>query len=176
MVRIYERDTEIFAPDGQLLRRHDKSEHRGAYVLPDEDRIFNPSRETARLIAKVHKIGPHCTQLAREIFARLGRPGHKAIYGLANLARQHSVSHIERACERVLRLSRPSYQALKHILSVSAEAKEASAAADKEALVQEGEHIRQIEEYQRFFDQHTGQPSLLPGDPAPNPPSQEPTR
>jgi len=145
-------------------------------VLPEEDRIFNPSRETARLIGKVHKIGPHCAQLAREIFAHLGRPGQKAIYGLANLVRHHSVTDIETACERVLRLSRPSYQALKRILTAHAEAKEASAAADKKTLRQEGEHIRQIEEYQRFFDQHAGQLSLLPADTAPNPSPQEPTR
>lgn len=176
-VRIYEREVEIFAPEGQLLRRHDKSERKGAYVLPEEDRIFNPSRETARLIGKVHKIGPHCAQLAREIFAHLGRPGQKAIYGLANLVRHHSITDIETACERVLRLSRPSYQALKRILAAHAEAKEASAAADKKALRQEGEHIRQIEEYQRFFDQHAGQLSLLPADTAPPSPSpQEPTR
>ncbi len=175
-VRIYEREIEIFALDGELLRRHDKSDRKGTYVLAAEDRIFNPSRETAHLIAKVHKIGPHCAQLAREIFARLGRPGQKAIYGLANLARNHSVADIERACEQVLRLSKPSYQALKRILSVSAEAKEASASADKKTLRQEGEHIRQIEEYQRFFDQHADQLSLLSTDPTASPPPQEPTR
>jgi hypothetical protein len=143
--------------------------------LLEKDRIFNPSRETACLIAKVHKIGPHCAQLAREIFAHLGRPGQKAIYGLANLAREHSVADIERACEQVLRLSRPSYQALKRILAAHAEAKEASAAADKATLRQEGEHIRQIEEYQRFFDQHAGQLSPLP-DAATDHPPLEPTR
>ena len=174
-VRIYEREIGIFDPAGQLLRRHDKSDRKGTYVLPEEDRIFNPSRETARLIAKVHKIGPHCTQLAREIFSRLGRPGQKGIYGLANLPRHHSLADIESACERVLQLSQPSYQALKRILAAHAEAKEASATADKMTLRQEGEHIRQVQEYQRFFDQHSGQLSLLP-DPAPNHPPQEPTR
>jgi transposase len=175
-VRIYEREIEIFDPAGQLLRRHEKSNRKGAYVLPEEDRIFNPSRETARLLAKVHKVGPHCSHLAREIFARLGRPGQKAIYGLANLVRQHSTQDIETACEQVLRLSRPSYQALKRILAVSTEAKEASAAADKKTLRQEGEHIRQIEEYQRFFDQHTtGQLSLL-SEADPNHSAQETTR
>jgi hypothetical protein len=110
-VRIYEREIEILDAHGAVLRRHDKSAHKGAYVLPEEDRIFNPSRETARLIGKVRKIGPHCTQLAREIFARLGRPGQKAIYGLANLSRHHSCEDIERACEKVLlRISRKEGQ------------------------------------------------------------------
>ena len=165
-VRIYEREVEILDANGVVLRRHEKSARKGAYVLPEEDRIFNPSRETAHLIGKVRKIGPHCTQLAREIFSRLGRPGQKAIYGLSNLPRHHSCEDIERACERVLQLSQPSYQALKRILTVSAAAKEARAAAEQNSLQQHGDHIRAIEEYQRFFDQHSGQQlPLLSSDP-----------
>jgi hypothetical protein len=167
-VRIYEREVEILDSQGTVLRRHEKSKHKGAYVLPEEDRIFNPSRETARLIGKVRKIGPHCTHLAREIFERLGRPGQKAIYGLANLPRHHSCEDIERACERVLKLSQPSYQALKRILAVTAAAKEARAAAEQGTLQQQGSHIRAIQEYQRFFDQHSGQLPLLPPDPSTN--------
>jgi hypothetical protein len=101
-VRIYELEIEILDQQGQLLRRHEKSADKGEFIMAKEDRIFNPSRETARLIAKATKIGPHCMQLAREIFARLGRPGQKAIYGLANLARHHKREDIERACQKVL--------------------------------------------------------------------------
>lgn len=87
-VRIFEREVEILGEDGQVLRRHDKAARRGEYVLPEADRIFNPSRQTAQLIGRVSKIGPYSAQLAREIFARLGRPGEKAIYGMANLPAQ----------------------------------------------------------------------------------------
>jgi hypothetical protein len=122
--------------------------------MAKEDRIFNPSRETARLIAKATKIGPHCMQLAREIFARLGRPGQKAIYGLANLARQYKREDIERACEKVLTLSQPSYQALKRILEHYTAVQKASAAADEPVLRQQGEHIRGIQEYQAFWNEY----------------------
>ncbi|MGH8327642.1 MAG: hypothetical protein ACRET2_12850, partial [Steroidobacteraceae bacterium] len=135
-------------------RRHEKSCKKGHVELPPEDRIFNPSRETARLIGKVAKIGPHCAQLAREIFARLGRPGQKAIYGLANLVRHHTREDIERACERVLTLSQPSYQALKRILEHQAAAGEANAAADKARLRQQGESIRGIGDYQAFWEEY----------------------
>lgn len=153
-VRIYEREIEILDEQGQVLRRHKKSTEKGHVELPPEDRIFNPSRETARLIGKVAKIGPHCAQLAREIFARLGRPGQKAIYGLANLPRHHTREDIERACEKVLTLSQPSYQALKRILERQAEAQKASAAADKARLRQQGESIRGIGEYQAFWEEY----------------------
>ncbi len=171
-VRIYENEIELLDANGTLLRRHEKKTVRGRYELPPEDRLFNPSRETARLIGKATKIGPHCAQLAREIFARLGRPGQKAIYGLANLARHHSREDIERACERVLQLSHPSYQALKRILTAIAADQEARAAADKIQLQQHGAHIRAIEEYQRFFDQHTQQSLPLPPDPSINQPKE----
>lgn len=167
IVRVYESEVEIMNAAGGLLRRHEKSARKGAYVLPEEDRIFNPSRETARLIGKASKIGPHCSALARGIFARLGRPGQRAIYGLTNLVRHHAGADIERACEQVLRLSTPSYQALKRILSVTAAAKEARAAAEQLTLQQQGDHIRAIEEYQAFFEQHAASP-LLPPDPSVN--------
>ena len=153
-VRVYERQIEILDPHGVLLRRHRKSTHKGYVDLPEEDRIFNPSRQTAHLIGKAAKIGPHCAQLAREIFARLGRPGQKAIYGLANFARHHSREDIEKAAEKVLTLSRPSYQALKRILARGAAARKASAAADKPMLQQQGESIRGIAEYQAFWDEY----------------------
>jgi hypothetical protein len=150
-VRIYEREIEILDDVGEVLRRHEKVA-RGQMVLPDADRLFNPSRETARLLAKVHKIGPHSSALARDIFARRGRPGQRAIYGLANLARQHAREEIEAACEKVLTLSAPSYQAVKRLLE-----QRAAAAADSTGaapLVQAGDDIRPIDDYQIFFEQH----------------------
>lgn len=153
-VRIFEREIEILGEDGQVLRRHDKAARRGQYVLPEADRIFNPSRQTAQLIGRVSKIGPRSAQLAREIFARLGRPGEKAIYGMANLPRRYKRADIEQACEHVLRLSQPSYQALKRILERT---QNTATAASSASLQQAGPHIRSIEEYQAFWDFHAEQ-------------------
>ena len=157
-VRIYEREIEILdEPGQQVLRRHPKSTEKGHIELPEAERIFNPSRQTAHLLARISKIGPHAERLAREIFARLGRPGQKALYGLANRPRHHSREEIERACEQVLRLSQPSYQAVKRILERHAAAKAASAAADQSPLQQHSPHIRAIEQYQAFWDEYCRQ-------------------
>jgi transposase len=153
-VRIYEREIDLLDEQGIVLRRHAKATRKGEFVLPEEDRIFNPSRETARLIGKVGKLGPASEKLAREIFARLGRPGQRAIYALANLPRHHSREDIETACEKVLTLATPSYQALKRILERrGAGALDAGVAAP--ALLQSGDDIRAIDEYQAFFEQHS---------------------
>ena len=78
----------------------------------------------------------------------------RSIYGLANLTRHHKREDIERACERVLTLSQPSYQALKRVLAHQAAAGEASAAADQATLRQHGESIRGIREYQAFWEEY----------------------
>lgn len=148
-VRIYAREIEILDELGQVLRRHEQVA-RGQIVLPEADRLFNPSRETARLLAKVHKIGPHSSALARDIFARRGRPGQRAIYGLANLARHYAREDIEAACEQVLTLSTPSYQAVRRLLEQRAGAAHSAAAP----LTQTGDDIRPIADYQAFFAQH----------------------
>ena len=161
-VRIHEREIEILDEQGTVLRRHDKSARKGAFVLAAEDRIFNPSRETARLTAKVAKLGPACEQLAREIFARLGRPGQRAIYGLANLPRHYAREDIEAACAQVLTLATPSYQALKRILERRAAAV-ASSAAPPPTLLQSGEAVRAIDDYRVFFEQHAHSAGLNGG-------------
>lgn len=149
-VRIYEREIEILDDVGQVLRRHEKV-GKGQFVLADEDRLFNPSRETARLLARVHKIGPQTSALAHNVFSRLGRPGQRAIYGLANLPRHHARTDIEAACEKVLTLSVPSYQAVKRLLERRAAA---TAVDDTTVLTQAGDAIRPVDHYQRFFEQH----------------------
>jgi transposase len=156
-VRIYEREIELLDEQGAVLRRHAKAARKGQFVLPEADRLFNPSRETARLIGKVAKIGPASERLAREIFVRLGRPGQRAIYGLANLPRHHSREDIEAASEKVLTLAAPSYQALKRILERRAAAAEHVSAP---ALQQSGDAIRAIDEYQAFFEQHSQSATL----------------
>jgi transposase len=154
-VRIYTREIEIVGKDGQVLRRHEKSERKGRFVLPDEDRIFNPSRESAKLLERVKRIGPKAGELASDLFDRLGRPGHRAIYALANLVHKHPREEIEAACEQALRCAQPSYQAVKrhlerphtgNVIPIGTALK----------LRQLGPEIRPIAEYQAFWDRITG--------------------
>ena len=119
-VRIYEREIEILDGTGQVLRRHEKSPRKGAFVIAGADRLFNPSRETTRLLMRVMRIGPCTAALARELFARMGRPGQRAIYGLANLPRRYARADIEAVCGRLLEAQCVSYAAVKRALRASA--------------------------------------------------------
>lgn len=148
-VRIFAHGIEILDPRGQLLRRHAKAARKGAFVLEAGDRLFNPSRETARLLAKIAKIGPHTAALARELFTRLGRPGQRAIYGLAQLPRTYARADIEAVCERLLAADCLSYAAVKRALD-----RRAVAAPPPPTVTAAGPQIRPIAEYQSFWDDH----------------------
>ncbi len=149
-VRLYEHDVEIMDAAGQMLRRHPRSTKPGHFEIKDSDRIFNPSRETVRLLGRVAKLGPKSLELGRDIFLRIGRPGQKALYGMSNLPRRYAREDIENAAKRVLALSQPSYHALKRILERNAVDTERRAAVPD--LQQTGPHIRDIEEYHTFFE------------------------
>lgn len=110
------------------------------------DRIFNPSRETARLLVGLEAIGPATAQAGRELFARLGRPGHRAIYGLANLVRKHARADIEVVCARLSQAGCLSYAAVKHALERQAQP------AAAVPLTQSHPAIRDLTEYQTLWE------------------------
>jgi len=151
-VRVYAREIEILDDQGNVLRRHEKAVHQGQYVLPEADRLFNPSRETAKLLTRAAKIGPAASALAHEIFAHQGRPGHRALYGLVNLPRHYARADIEAACASVLERAAPSYRVLKRLLEQRAA--ERDAVEETTALAQSGTDIRGLDDYQTFFEQH----------------------
>jgi len=151
-VRLYEREIEILAADGQLLRRHAKALRKGAFTIEAADRLFNPSRETARLLERVQRIGPRTAELAREIFARSGRPGQRAIYGLASLVRTFPRAHIEAVCDRLLAAGCHSYATVRRTLE---RMREALGPPAPPALTQSDAAIRDITEYQAFWEAHS---------------------
>ena len=151
-IRIYQREIEILDAAGQCLRRHQKSLRKGSFTLESGDRLFNPSRETARLLSKAQRIGPQTAAFAYELFARLGRPGQRVLYGLTSLARTNSRAAIEAICGRLLAAECFSYAALKRALERT---QAAATPAAKPALTQSGPAIRDITEYQAFWDSHS---------------------
>jgi len=147
-VRIYENEIVVLDLDGLVLRRHERAKFRGENKITPEDRIFNPSRETTRLIERIGRIGPRAADLACRIFTTLGRAGNGAIYGLSNLTRDYRKEDIEAACDRVLKTGFVSYKTVKHILEREAKKNEIK----KPDLQQCGADIRPINDYQTFWE------------------------
>ncbi len=160
-VRVYAHAIEILDRTGAVLRRHQKALRKGAFVMAESDRLFNPSRHTARVLARAAQIGPQTAALAQVLFARLGRPGQRALYGLASLPRTYACADIEDVCARLLAADCVSYAAIKAALVRRAEA--ALAAVVAEPLTQSGPGIRALTEYQTFWEQHaTDEASAIP--------------
>jgi hypothetical protein len=151
-VRIFEGEIEIIDPRGQTLRRHEKSARKGSFTMETSDRLFNPSRETAKLLRKAMLIGTHAARFAEELFSRGGRPAQKAIYGLTNLARTYERASIDAACERLLAADCLSYAALKRVLERQ---KQLDPQDKGTALIQSDPLIRSVEAYRKFWDAHT---------------------
>lgn len=147
-VRIFEHDIEILDARGELLRRHAKTVRKGAFVLAAGDRLFNPSRETVRMLSRTEKIGPQTAAFARALFTRLGRPGQHAIYGLAQLPRSYPRADIEAVCARLLAADCLSYAAVKRALERRA------TPALTPTVTTTGPQIRPITDYQSFWDAH----------------------
>jgi transposase len=152
IVRIYDREIEILDAVGHCTRRHEKSLRKGSFTLESGDRLFNPSRESLQLLSKAQRIGPHTAAFASELFARLGRPGQRALYGLTRLTRTYPRAAIEDICGRLLRAECFSYAALKRALERTGAAAAPAAAI---ALTQSGPLIRDITEYQAFWESHS---------------------
>ena len=153
MVRIYEREIEIMDVTGTLVRRHNKATRKGAFVMNESDRIFNPSRQNALLLGKIDRIGPNASALARTIFATQGRIGMKMINGLSNMARDHTCADIDDACRCVMASGRTYYTAIKQALQQRVEAK--ARAPTHIDLLQTAPEIRPLSDYQAFWENHS---------------------
>ena len=82
-------------------------------VLPDEERLFNPSRETNRLLSQAKAIGAATHKLCETLFAREGRVGQRKLWGIVGLARRCPRRLVDTACERAMHEGVYSYRHVK---------------------------------------------------------------
>jgi transposase/5S rRNA maturation endonuclease (ribonuclease M5) len=156
VVRIYDDQIEILDPARmEVIRRHGKSRHPGSVLMRPDERIFNPSRETDRLLARAEMIGPHTFSLCEMWFNKEGRTGQRRMYGLVNLVRHYPARHVEKAAEVAKTNGLRSSKAIRRIVeSIVAEANEAQSTHERDGLTQDHPLIRTGEDYAAFWKQH----------------------
>ena len=156
VVRIYDDQIEILDPVRmEVIRRHNKSSRPGSVLMRPEERIFNPSRQTDRLLAKAEMIGPHTFSLCEMWFAQEGRSGQRRMYGLVNLVRHFAAQHVEKAAEVAMTNGLTSLKAIRRMVeSIAAQADESESAHGQNELTQEHPLIRAGEDYGAFWKQH----------------------
>jgi 5S rRNA maturation endonuclease (ribonuclease M5) len=168
VVRIYDEEIEILDPRRmEVIRRHPKASRPGSLMMQPQDRIFNPSRQTDRLLAKAELIGPHTFALCEKWFNEEGRSGQRRMYGLINLVRHYPARYVDKAAELAKANGLRSSRALRRMVeSMAAEAEE-SKADQSQGLTQEHALIRSGEDYAAFWDHHAAE-GTSPAKPAPN--------
>ena len=103
LVRIFERRLEIRDLQTQaLLRTHTKAERPGTVVLPNDERVFNPSRETRLILKQADDIGLDAARLCQLLFAIEGRVGQRKLWGIVHLADRYPRQIVNAACAQAL--------------------------------------------------------------------------
>jgi len=166
LVRLFDRTIEIRDLATQaLLRTHLRVERPGSVVLPEAERLFNPSRETRRILKQARAIGAHAERICQRLFDVQGRVGQRQLWGIVGLANRYPRRLIDRACAQALAEGVPSYRTVKALterLVDEALARiddPASDPAASERLTQSHRLIRPAEAYADLFtrsaQQHT---------------------
>ena len=164
-VRIYEHEIEIRdLRTLELIRRHTVLPP-GGVELPDDERIFNPSRQTAQVLARAKVIGPQTHALCQHVFERRGREGHKSMWGIVNLTPRYPACIVEQAVTAAMARGLWSYKAVRRLaeqLLAQAVAHIDPAQLDlltkPSILTQQHELIRDPAEYAAFFEHSTVPP------------------
>ena len=104
LVRVFDRHLEIRDPRTlALMRTHALVDRPGTVVLPNEERLFNPSRETRTILKQAQAIGPAALQLCETLFGREGRVGQRKLWGIVGLVRHYPRRIVDLACQMALR-------------------------------------------------------------------------
>ena len=116
LVRLFEHRVEIRdLKTHALLRSHARAERPGTVVMPMEERVFNPSRETRHILAQAKAIGADGERLCQLLFAVEGRVGQRKLWGIVGLADRYPKRLVDRACAQALADGVHSYQHVKKL-------------------------------------------------------------
>jgi transposase len=156
LVRLYEHSLEIRDHKTQaLLRTHPRALHPGSVLLPESERPFNPTRQTAFLLSQAQAIGPRTQALCQRLFDTEGRVGQRSMWGIVGLAKKYPARILEQACTIALAGNVRSSKQVRLIADrvfEQALARLDHAPQAEFALTQSHPLIRPAAEYTEFFN------------------------
>jgi len=154
VTRLFEHDLEI--RDQQtlaLIRRHPRATRKGMVLLPDAERVFNPSRQTRQVLAQATALGSNVHALCQALFAARGREAQKAMWGIVGLGGRIPARLVDEAAALAMAREVRSYKAVRalaeQLLAAAIAALPATPLAP--ALTQQHELIRTTDTYAEFF-------------------------
>ena len=179
LVRVFEHRIEVRNLKTQaLLRTHARVDRPGTVVLPYEERVFNPSRETHRILGQAKAIGPDAERLCQMLFAIEGRVGQRKLWGIVGLAERYPRRLVDSACARAIAEGVHSYRHVKTLTEkLVADALATIDANTPEqgsqlSLIQEHPLIQSADVYADLFARGAARPArAVPSEPAATIPS-----
>jgi transposase len=166
LVRLFEHRLEIRdLKTSSLLRTHTRADKPGTVVLPADERLFNPSRETQRILGQAKAIGESAQQLCQTLFEREGRVGQRKLWGIVGLVRHYPKRLVDSACARAMTEGVYSYGRVKALTEqlMDEAIKLLSELADAPVtLTQNHDLIRQGNDYADLFSLAAKQSAALP--------------
>jgi hypothetical protein len=156
-MRLFDHHLEIRDMDTKvLLRTHARAQRPGSLTLPEEERIFNPSRQTKALFRQAQEIGPAAHALCEQLFSQQGRVGQRQLWGIVGLVKHYPHRLINQACQQALDSGICSYRHIKattHALltNLIATVDREDAFAPTNRLIQTHPLIRPMEVYADLF-------------------------
>jgi hypothetical protein len=139
---------------GQHVARHKKQPPNYGYSTMDDhmppNHRFVKGWSPDYFIGKGSLIGPHITEVFRQIFARYKHPeqAYKACMGVLALAKQYTPERLEAAATRALHFQSPSYRTLKNILVQGLDQQPIAGAAEQQPLPFTHNNVRGATYYQ----------------------------
>jgi transposase len=172
LVRVFDSTIEVRDRQTQaLLRIHPRFKQPGQLLLPEGERPFNPSRQTAFLLSAAGDIGPQTKALCQRMFDFEGRVGQRGMWGIVGLAKKYPPRIVEQACSQALEHRLRSYKQVRGLVErLFDQALERLSEAPQLALPLTQNHalIRPAAEYGELFNlgaqQQLTEPSLTTGE------------
>jgi transposase len=140
----------------KVLRRHSRSYKKGAVFLPEEERIYNPSRQTHGILNEAGRIGVATRALCESLFEKEGRIGHKRMRGIISLAskNRHPAYRVEAECVRAIEMGITSYQTIKRMVEEAGKNEIKTKESTGPELAQTDPLIRDPQEYFEFWNMY----------------------
>ena len=114
LVRLFEHHLEIRDLTTQaLIRSHPRAARPGSVLLPHDERPFNPTRETRRILTQAQHIGPSAERLCQRLFEREGRVGQRQLWGIVQLVKRYPRRLIDQVCAMALHEGVQNYLQIK---------------------------------------------------------------
>lgn len=135
-------------------------------MLPYEERVFNPSRETHRTLGQAKAIGPDTERLCQMLFAIEGRVGQRKLWGIVGLAERYPRRLVDSACARAIADGVHSYRHVKTLTeklvadALAAIDAVANAHPTQLSLIQEHPLIQSADVYADLFARSAAHPVL----------------